>query len=99
MTTENLTAKDIDLEQTCAACPEQYDAYARGLVQVGYLRLRWGSFTVSCPDYGGEVVYSADIGSGWSGCFRSGSERVHHLNKARKAIAKWVNEHKEVLQI
>lgn len=39
------TAGDIELRQTCAACPEQYDAYLNGEL-VGYLRLRHGHFRV-----------------------------------------------------
>ena len=42
----------IELVKTCGACPEQYDAYFEGY-QVGYLRLRHGTFRV---DYGFVVV-------------------------------------------
>lgn len=49
----------ITLEQTCYACPEQYDATDETGRQVGYLRLRHGKFTVECPDVGGTLVYAA----------------------------------------
>lgn len=71
----------VTLEQTCGACPEQYDAYIDG-VGVGYLRLRHGYFRA---EYLGKTVYDANtIGDG---CFDS-DEREYHLSKARKAIKK-----------
>ena len=48
---------EITLKLTCSACPEQYDAFV-GARKVGYLRLRWGEFTVEHPDCGGEMIYS-----------------------------------------
>jgi len=38
------------------ACPEQYDAFLDGK-QVGYLRLRHGTFRVDYPDCGEETIY------------------------------------------
>lgn len=49
---------EIELIQTCGACPEQYEAYYKDH-QVGYLRLRHGYFSVSCNTSGGIEVYSA----------------------------------------
>ena len=48
----------VRLIKTCEAYPEEYDAYL-GTVQIGYLRLRHGLFTVNYPDVGGEEVYWA----------------------------------------
>lgn len=74
---------DMRLVQTCGACPEQYDAYVAGR-QVGYLRLRHGYFTVDFPDCGGETVYEAStIGDG----VFDPSERDHHIQRAKEAIA------------
>ena len=72
----------LELEQTCGACPEQYDAYI-GETEVGYLRLRHGRFTVQYPDSRGEVVYSASPKG--DGCFES-DEREYYLNEAKKAL-------------
>lgn len=52
------TADDIILVETCGACPEQYDAYYNGK-EVGYLRLRYGYFSVRCPSSSGDIVYEA----------------------------------------
>jgi hypothetical protein len=49
----------IRLEQTCYACPEQYDAFVDGR-QVAYLRQRHGHFRVRCPDASGEIVYQSN---------------------------------------
>lgn len=48
----------LTLNKTCDACPEQYDVYD-GELQVGYLRLRWGTFTASLWDASGPIVYTA----------------------------------------
>jgi hypothetical protein len=77
--------KDIELVQTCFACPEQYDAFYNG-EQVGYLRLRHGYFSVSTaavkfsePIWGTDKVYG-------DGIFHA-DERDKMLKKARKKIA------------
>ncbi len=64
------------------ACPEQYEVF-RGDQQVGYLRLRHGSFTVSYPDVGGEIIFQA-LPDG-DGEFED-DERQHHLKAAVHAI-------------
>ena len=87
-----IKAKDIELVETCGACPEQYDAMLNG-ENVGYLRLRFGYFYVQVPS-GGEVVYeSTDFSDGFVGIFESDEQRRKHLKKARKAIAKRLNSH------
>lgn len=40
-----INGKTYTLDETCGACPEQYDVYLNGKI-VGYFRLRHGSFTV-----------------------------------------------------
>lgn len=55
----NYLAHGVLLVRTCSAFPEQYDAIRDG-ERIGYLRLRHGCFTVSCPDWGGEEVYYAE---------------------------------------
>lgn len=74
--------EDIELIQTCGACPEQYDAIFDGKT-VGYLRLRYGHFSVNYPYVAGELIYSA-YPSG-DGIFDS-DEREHYLNAAKDAI-------------
>ena len=74
------------LDQTCGACPEQYDVYLDDK-QVGYFRLRWGTFRASYPDCGGETVYVAELNHDLQGCFSSEDEREEHLLKACKALA------------
>jgi hypothetical protein len=85
-----IKAKHIELTETCGACPEQYDAMHNG-ERVGYLRLRWGWLTVTCPWVGGEVVYEHDFGDEWQGSFDGDEQRKKHLKKARKAIARWLS--------
>lgn len=79
----------IKLVETCGACPEQYDAFYKG-VKVGYLHLRHGYFCVQC---GGEVVYSEyTIGDG---IFEHEAEREYHLRCACHAIKQWIRDVKK----
>jgi hypothetical protein len=72
------------LTRTCGACPEQYDVHLGG-VQVGYLRLRGGEFTVDYPDVDGVEIYSAEPeGDG----FFEDHERDGYLRAAVEAIAR-----------
>lgn len=76
----------IRLVKTCDACPEQYDAFV-GEVQVGYLRLRHGRFTVQCPDSTGQLwLESYPEGDG---VFQY-AEREYWLNKAKEVIVRYV---------
>jgi hypothetical protein len=86
--------EEIRLEQTCDACPEQYDAYL-GDKQVGYLRLRHGYFRVDYPDCGGKTIYEAETNG--DGIFES-DEREFHLNKAKEAIIQELLQAKELLK-
>jgi hypothetical protein len=76
----------IRLEETCGACPEQYDAYL-GDEKVGYLRLRHGYFTVTCPWVGGKLVYEAQPRG--DGLFEY-EERDRYLEAACAAILGWI---------
>ena len=76
--------KHFILEQTCYACPEQYDVFLDGK-QVGYLRLRHGYFRCDYLNCGGETVYGSYTEG--DGMFDE-EERFYHLNKAIVALAK-----------
>jgi hypothetical protein len=78
----------LRLVQTCGACPEQYDVFD-GEEQVGYLRLRHGSFTAVHPDVMGETVYSASPNG--DGIFDS-DERDHFIGEALEAIQSAIDE-------
>ena len=73
----------LRLQQTCFACPEQYDVYNRDGKQVAYFRLRHGRFTAESPDCGGELVYMAHPNG--DGIFYS-EERMFYLTQAVKAV-------------
>ena len=73
--------QQITLDETCGACPEQYDAYL-GDDKIGYLRLRHGYFRA---EYLGTIVYEAHPNG--DGCFEY-DERGKYLKKAKKAIWK-----------
>lgn len=82
----------IRFKMTCSACPEQYDAYTSDGEKVGYVRLRHGFLSVTCPDVGGVAVYEA-----WprgDGCFDNATERDYHLRFATQAIEKWITDGK-----
>ncbi|MBX4911467.1 hypothetical protein HJA82_29575 [Rhizobium bangladeshense] len=73
---------EIRLEKTCSAYPESYDAFF-GTEQVGYLRLRWGDFTVEFPDVGGDLLLEGSPNG--FGAFDD-DEREEWLDKAKAAI-------------
>ena len=79
-----------ELQETCGACPEQYDVYKDGEI-CGYLRLRHGHFSVDYPDCGGETIYTASPNG--DGIFDE-DEREFYLMEAVKAIemARMINE-------
>jgi hypothetical protein len=62
-------------------CPEQYDVFL-GKERIGYLRLRFGSFTAKYPDSGGDFVYQASPAG--SGVFCD-DERERYLTRAVNA--------------
>ena len=78
----------IKLERTCFACPEQYDATDEEGNQVGYLRLRHGRFSVSCPNALDLEVYSAYPKG--EGIFEN-DEREYYLKWAVFHIQKWID--------
>ncbi len=80
--------EDLELVETCSACPEQYDVYCGGKI-VGYIRLRHGVFRVDCPDCGGETVLRETVES--DGIFGSEEERELELTKAKEAIVNYHN--------
>ncbi len=72
---------EINLVQTCGACPEQYDAFMDG-EKIGYLRLRHGFFSVEyTPDE--ETVYTANPKG--DGCFEP-DEQEAYLTEAKQAL-------------
>ena len=71
---------EVILEQTCGACPEQYDAFYNG-ENIGYLRLRHGIFRVDYKDERG--VYIANPKG--DGVFDP-EERGVYLKRARKVL-------------
>jgi len=83
--------KEIRLEKTCSACPEQYEAFI-GDKQVGYLRLRHGYFYVSYPDCNDNIIYDAYPKG--DGMFED-DERAYYINEAKKAIYKKLLEEEE----
>lgn len=73
---------ELELKLTCAAMPEQYEAFIDGR-QVGYLRLRHGTFRAHYPDHIGAPVYIAEtLGDGMF----ADSEREDQIRAALVAV-------------
>ena len=79
----------LTMIETCSISPEQHDVML-GNTQVGYLRLRHGSFTVSCPNGGNLIIYEADPEG--DGSFEE-HEREKYLCEAIDAILLWLVDH------
>lgn len=83
--------KGLNFERTCSACPEQYDVYDSNGSIVDYIRLRWGSLTCEYPDVGGELIYEASVGDGWTGCFQSDKQREYYLDDIADKVLQKIN--------
>lgn len=83
------------LEQTCSACPEQYDVF-KGDLEVGYLRLRHGYFRADFPTCGATTVYEANTHG--DGVFEE-HERTFHLTRAVIAIHKALKARSDLDQV
>lgn len=79
--------KGVYLRMTCPACPEQYDAFMDGK-QVGYFRLRHGTFRVDYPDCDGRTIF-AGFPDG-DGIFED-DERSEWLTKGVEALLNVIN--------
>lgn len=82
---------DLEIIKTCECSPEQYEVYTKEDGErkiIGYLRLRWGTFTVSYPNVGGECIYSHSFSDGYKGMFSNEGERKLYLDIAVKEIMK-----------
>lgn len=86
---------NLRFEQTCGSSPEQYDVYDENNNQVAYVRLRWGCLSVSCPDYGCEVVYDHEFSDGFKGCFSGEQERSKYMKRITKAIIEYYEDLEE----
>ena len=80
----------MKLVKTCDACPEQYDAINENDEQIGYLRLRHGSFTVSCPNALDTLVYKTINVKGDGEFFDD--EREMFLKEAVQAIQRYYKQ-------
>lgn len=89
--------KGLNFKCTCSACPEQYDVLDNNENVVGYIRLRWGYLRCDYPDVGGETIYGADIGDGFTGCFESDQQRMSCLNDIADAILKKINKEEQTM--
>ena len=83
-----LIVNGCTLVMTCSACPEQYDVFFEDF-QIGYLRLRHGSFTASYPDYMGNCVYYGYPKG--DGCFDD-EERMFFLKEAVDSLISFHNK-------
>lgn len=82
-----LIVSGCTLVLTCGACPEQYDVFFEDF-QIGYLRLRHGSFRADYPDYMGVSVYQAYPKG--DGCFDD-DERMFFLKEAVDSLLVYHN--------
>lgn len=76
---------NLRFEQTCTACPEQYDVFDDEGKQVAYVRLRWGRLRVDVPDCGHQTIFSHQFDDHWKGCFDL-DERPHWMGVVNDVI-------------
>lgn len=91
---------EIRFVKTCERCPEQYDAYDSCGHNIGYLRLRWGVFTVYALEWRNnncieKLIYRREYASCLAGEFLSQKERHKQLRKAQEALIRCREEGKQ----
>ena len=70
---------DLEIIKTCECSPEQYDVYIKEDGErkiIGYMKLRWGTFTVSYPNVSGECIYSHSFSDAYKGMFSNEGEKL-----------------------
>lgn len=83
--------KGLEFICTCSSFPEQYDVvYNTGekRYQVGYVRLRHGTFRVIHPDCTDDCILYKSFDNHMMGVFEEESSRLEHLQKAAEEIRK-----------
>lgn len=95
---------ELRLEQTCMACPEQYDVFDSAGRRVGYLRLRHGQFRADYIPQ--DQTFEEDVMSGFGnkktvyraepkgdGIFED-DERGFYLDQALDALKREIVRHR-----
>lgn len=72
---------------TSVETPEQYDVYNSDGEVVAYMKLRWGSFVVRCPECMGDVAFHQELES--FGKFSTNIERHVILTRGIEAVQKY----------
>ena len=80
-----VTINNLLFERTCPACPEQYNVYNKGKKQIGYVRLRHGSFNVYFPECSDVYLYNEHL-ENTHGEFNSEEQRKHYLTLAANLL-------------
>ena len=80
--------EDLKFVKTCDFAPEQYDVFDEYGKTVAYVRIRYGSIWVYCPNVSGEEVYVAST-TGYG--FLDDSERESIMDSVKEAICNWWN--------
>ena len=80
----------LSLVLTCDSHPEQYDVLLNGQI-IAYIRLRYSSLTVECPDVGGEIIMHKFVQGG--GEFLA-SERMPIMAAVLNAIMEHIRKPK-----
>ena len=76
----------IELEQTCYACPSQWEGKTLSGQDV-YIRYRWGYLSISIDE---KAIYGEQIGDEWSGVLAW--RRVEEiLNSLGYEVQKWIH--------
>lgn len=87
------------IKMTSVGFPEQYECFDEYGNQVAYLRLRYGAFTVECPDIDGTLVYAEFNRIKGYGNFDNTAERIYQLKHAFDAIDSYFNTKLKTISI
>jgi hypothetical protein len=95
--TQHTSNIKLYFNNTCGACPEQYDVYSsieafqKNVDPIGYVRLRWGHLYCDVP-HGGETVFEHTFtDDSYKGSFDDEAEKDHFLTLIEKSIIEYLN--------
>lgn len=89
------TEKDLNVQLTCSACPEQYDVYYLkwewNRVLIAYIRLRHWYLKVDYYGKEEETIYEHTFDEAFKGIFYTEEERQFYLNIIKNKILEKLN--------
>lgn len=87
--------KGLKFVCVCKSHPESYDVFDENDNYVADVHVRWGYVTCAIEPPSFNNIYSEDLAWGFAGEFKSGRQRIKHLNKIANEILERLEDNNE----